>query len=48
MAGKINVFIRIAWYIIIFGGLLIIKSKFQKQNYDVYLDELSGILKQTE
>jgi hypothetical protein len=46
--GKINVFIRIAWYIIIFGGLLIIKSKFQKQNYDVYLDELSGILKQTE
>ena len=46
--GKINVFIRIAWYIIIFGGLFIIKSKYQKQNYDVYLDELSGILKQTE
>ena len=46
--GKINVFIRIAWYIIIFGGLLILKSKYQKQNYDVYLDELSGILKQTE
>jgi len=46
--GKINVFIRLAWYIIVFGCLFVIKKEAQKQQFGHYLDQLGQLLKQAE
>jgi len=46
--GKINVFIRLAWYVLIFFPLYKIKQEQLKQNFTWYLDELNGVLKQAE
>lgn len=46
--GKINVFIRIAWYILIFGCIFVIKKKSQEQLYDQYLDQLNSLAGQMQ
>jgi len=46
--AKINPFIRVAWYILIFGCLFYIKREAQRQQYDQYLDQLKGLLDQMQ
>ena len=45
---KINPFIRIAWYLVVFIPVLVIKNESQKQNYGQYLDKLNALLKQMD
>jgi hypothetical protein len=46
--GKINVFIRLAWYVLIFFPLYKIKQEQLRLNFTWYLDELNGVLAQAE
>lgn len=46
--GRINVFIRIAGYIVIFGSIFIIKKKSQEQLYSAYLDQLKKLAEQMQ
>ena len=46
--GKINVFIRLAWYVLIFFPLYKIKQEQLRLNFTWYLDELNGVLEQAE
>jgi hypothetical protein len=46
LGEKINPFIRMAWYLVVFIPILVIKNESQKQNYGRYLDKLNALLKQ--
>jgi hypothetical protein len=46
--AKINPFIRIAWYVLVFGCLFVIKKEAQKQQYEQYLDQLKRLLDQMQ
>ena len=46
--GKINVFIRMAWYCLIFIPLFFIKKEQLNQSFFQYLDKLKEVLGQTE
>jgi len=46
--AKINPFIRVAWYILVFGCLFVIKKEAQKQQYEQYLDQLKRLLDQMQ
>jgi len=46
--GKINILIRIAWYVLIFSCLFVIKKESQRQQYDQYLNKLQSLLLQIQ
>jgi hypothetical protein len=46
--AKINPFIRVAWYVLVFGCLFVIKKEAQKQQYEQYLDQLKRLLDQMQ
>ena len=46
--AKINVFIRIAWYVLIFGGMFVIRRDTQRLQYNHYLGRLKRVLTQMQ